>query len=859
MNNLDLHFSDKYLSHQVNLLRFTAGEQKKVTTLLVKMQKELKTQLNNGLSDYSKARKRRVLKQANEVIDKGYTDMGAVVDSKALARHEAEFTAQTFAEIGLEASLPTEAALKALVNGSLIEGAPTSAWWAKQSQDLQFKFASQVRQGIAQNETLQQIIRRVAGSKKLGIPGIMDVSRRNASALVHSSVMQVANDARMATFRANDDIVKGTRFLATLDSHTSLTCVAHSGAEWDLEGNPIQGNFPFEPPPLHFNCLPGNTVVSAAGVSKQYKRWFDGEVVVLSITGIDDVTITPNHPVLTDHGWVKAGLLKKGDNLVFCDDTEAVISIINPKNNHMKARIEDIGDSLLMPGGMTAPGVKQSPSMFHGDGMEEGEVVIAHSYADCKSHEITEHSEKYGHRPLIGEPDGQATFLQTSQENHIDGTSQNHGCKLQASQPVLLRGLRTLLSFGESCQAWCNGYFDRISAQLRAGVRRFQLNTSGFLAVASVSVGGAIPYNDGLPSGENLSHLQISDAVAHSTSHTSFSDRTSRDELYIQNMFSWLNLNTAIGKSQEEKEAIVRKLGLVKIKDVTVRKYSSHVYNLQSDFGWYMVNITEPQSKSKGIIVHNCRSLLVPITLSYRELGIDVDEPKGTRASDLGQIPSDTSFDSFLKRHDAEYVDNLLGPGRAQLWRDGKITLQDLLNQNGRPLSLKQLGENTASNIISDAQKKAVLDYTGGQYLQVNGYLRGTRKAISEGASNTIKELDGFMKTAPKVAAESYRGITLDQARFNEWKTLKKGSKFIDQGFLSTSQSKGVATAFQGSAKYQVEMTIRGKNGVLVEALSDAKAEKEILFSRGSLFNVQQIKVVEKGGIGKINMVLVEK
>jgi hypothetical protein len=68
-----------------------------------------------------------------------------------------------------------------------------------------------------------------------------------------------------------------------------------------------------------------------------------------------------------------------------------------------------------------------------------------------------------------------------------------------------------------------------------------------------------------------------------------------------------------------------------------------------------------------------------------------VDEVKGTRASDLGQIPADTTFDAFLNRHDVAYQDELLGKGKAQLWRDGTITLKDLVSQSGRPLTLTQL------------------------------------------------------------------------------------------------------------------------------------------------------------------------
>ena len=83
----------------------------------------------------------------------------------------------------------------------------------------------------------------------------------------------------------------------------------------------------------------------------------------------------------------------------------------------------------------------------------------------------------------------------------------------------------------------------------------------------------------------------------------------------------------------------------------------------------------------------NCRSVLVPILKPLP--GFDL--PPGTRASDEGQISATITFDKFLEGKTEQYQNELLGKGRAQLWRDGKITLKDLLNQSGRPLTLKQL------------------------------------------------------------------------------------------------------------------------------------------------------------------------
>ena len=58
-----------------------------------------------------------------------------------------------------------------------------------------------------------------------------------------------------------------------------------------------------------------------------------------------------------------------------------------------------------------------------------------------------------------------------------------------------------------------------------------------------------------------------------------------------------------------------------------------------------------------------------------------------------GQVAADLTFGDWLKGKPVEFADEMLGKGRAQLWRDGKITLQDLLNAQGQPLTLKQLRE----------------------------------------------------------------------------------------------------------------------------------------------------------------------
>jgi SPP1 gp7 family putative phage head morphogenesis protein len=90
----------------------------------------------------------------------------------------------------------------------------------------------------------------------------------------------------------------------------------------------------------------------------------------------------------------------------------------------------------------------------------------------------------------------------------------------------------------------------------------------------------------------------------------------------------------------------------------------------------------------------NCRSTFIPITKSFEELTggkiKDTIEPS-TRASMDGVVAGDLTFDQFLKNKPVEFADKMLGKGRAELWRSGKITLNQLLDQRGNPLTLAQL------------------------------------------------------------------------------------------------------------------------------------------------------------------------
>lgn len=77
---------------------------------------------------------------------------------------------------------------------------------------------------------------------------------------------------------------------------------------------------------------------------------------------------------------------------------------------------------------------------------------------------------------------------------------------------------------------------------------------------------------------------------------------------------------------------------------------------------------------------------------ALREMGIDMDEPDpGMRASSEGPISAKTTFADFLRLRGADYQNEVLGPGRAAMFRDGKLSPRDLVSAAGKPMKLAEL------------------------------------------------------------------------------------------------------------------------------------------------------------------------
>ncbi len=87
----------------------------------------------------------------------------------------------------------------------------------------------------------------------------------------------------------------------------------------------------------------------------------------------------------------------------------------------------------------------------------------------------------------------------------------------------------------------------------------------------------------------------------------------------------------------------------------------------------------------------NCRSSTVPVLKSFRDLGLNIDAPKSTRASMNGQVAEDVTYDQWLRKQPIEFQNEVLGKAKGQLFRDGGLTMDRFVSKAGDELTLEEL------------------------------------------------------------------------------------------------------------------------------------------------------------------------
>lgn len=103
----------------------------------------------------------------------------------------------------------------------------------------------------------------------------------------------------------------------------------------------------------------------------------------------------------------------------------------------------------------------------------------------------------------------------------------------------------------------------------------------------------------------------------------------------------------------------------------------------------------------------NCRTTTVPVTKSWRELGLNRKEATaGVRASMNGEVSGKLTYEKWLKGQSAEFQDDLLGHERGMLFRRGEVSLDRFADANAKPLTLSQLKELETEALLEKMRRR---------------------------------------------------------------------------------------------------------------------------------------------------------
>jgi hypothetical protein len=361
---------------------------------------------------------------------------------------------------------------------------------------------------------------------------------------------------------------------------------------------------------LHPNCFPGHVLVSApSGVRAADSRRYEGDLVVIHTASGNELPVTPNHPVLTPEGWIPAGLLHVGqDVLRYGGDDQRMVPLdasVRPGDEQVPTPISEVFDTLRKASTMPPVRVPASAEQFHGDGFDaDVEVVFADS--------------------LLGRTEN-ASLGEGLQDSELvlGGTGL---APLLADSPPL----QVLDGTGGSGNGLMGCGHLRLTL---GGAHAFPLTSLGLTPIGSVSASEECGTDSGLGTADHGSDLALRHA-----------DEVQADGFLDPRLVSKGAISPSFGRGSryagfaepladpgwadvEGGRHLARRLASEvstdQIVKIDVRNFAGHVYNLESGDGWYVAS---------GIVVHNCRHSLSAFLPGVTRIPQDTADPEGDAA-----------------------------------------------------------------------------------------------------------------------------------------------------------------------------------------------------------------------------------
>ena len=442
----------------------------------------------------------------------------------------------------------------------------------------------------------------------------------SARRLARTEITRVHGDG--AKERARDvPGLKGIRWRLSLSHPRPDQCDIHAS---DLSHNLGLGVYPVDevpPYPDHPQCVLPDANVSLTTAISGMKRWYDGDVVDITTEAGNNLTITPNHPVLTDKGWVAAGLIEEGDYLIGGSLREGTAAAGVPDDDNGPSTAEELFVSLSGSPSMATVSMPSAAEQFHGDG-GAGEVNIVFTHGLLQG-EV---------EPSVGEP---------TLHKNLAGVGEDGASLLGSGAGLQLREAALLPSNGAV------GGSSHSHALIRG--HSGEREPLGFRPLPDGDPVGLEDAGDNGPADvESTSDALNRDAV--SVERENFLGTSVNRVLDIaphgdaagfenpdDSVFTAFEMDSALVNSDPGLVKVHNAFGLIpeRVSSCHRRSYKGYVYNFETPEQAYISN---------NIIVHNCMCTLVPVHYPREEVRRDIVNRYRQQAFDEAGFDPETGW-----------------------------------------------------------------------------------------------------------------------------------------------------------------------------------------------------------------------
>jgi SPP1 gp7 family putative phage head morphogenesis protein len=278
---LDDYLADVGTRRQIMIQRFANGTLEELRPILNNLLEDLTERIAN--TGTSRARLGQLISEVESLItasgDKIRQDLRERIIE--FAEDETVFQRGVYQEItDVETVLPAKEQLQAaimsqpatlIMNGEA-QRITVDGIMQRFTKNNAQEIKNVVSGGFIAGDTTDQITQRVRQK-------VTGRTAAQARTVVATAVNHAATEAKEQFARQNSDVVRGEKYLATLDSRTTLTCAGFDGEIFPVGEGPK--------PPLHYNCRSTRVIVPTEGslldgLEGERPAVVDGEAQIVS-------------------------------------------------------------------------------------------------------------------------------------------------------------------------------------------------------------------------------------------------------------------------------------------------------------------------------------------------------------------------------------------------------------------------------------------------------------------------------------------------------------------------------------------------------------------------------------------------